>query len=200
MSVVEGGKREQNRAVRRRRVIEAATELAIEGGYDSVQMRDVADRAGVALGTLYRYFPSKDQLLCAALVESATALHRRLLQKPPEGATAADRLVDVLRRASRFLEREPRLTAAMVSAMSAPDPTTVETKQEAFTVLNDIISTAVTEGSDAERQAIVRTVGHVWFATLIQRAGGMAPPGAMSEDLEVAGRLLLKGWNGTSSG
>jgi len=197
--VVEG-KRAQNQAARRRRVIEAATELAVGGGYDAVQMRDVADRADVALGTLYRYFPSKDQLLCAALVESANDLHRRLAQKPPRGDTQADRLVDVLRRASRFLEREPQLTAAMVAALSSPDPSTVEVKQEAFDVLHKIITTAVDGLDEEQRSGIVRTGGHVWFATLIQRAAGMGSPTTMSDDLETAGRLLLKGWNGAAAG
>src|SRR4029434_3569150 len=45
---------------RRQRVILTALELAAEGGYDAVQMRDVAARANVALGTIYRYFSSKD--------------------------------------------------------------------------------------------------------------------------------------------
>src|SRR3954468_1409112 len=44
---------------RRERILEAAMELAAEGGYDAVQMREVAERADVALGTLYRYFPSR---------------------------------------------------------------------------------------------------------------------------------------------
>ena len=50
---------------RRRRIIDAAMELAAEGGYDAVQMREVAARAEVALGTLYRYFASKERLLVA---------------------------------------------------------------------------------------------------------------------------------------
>src|SRR5207247_454894 len=70
-------KRARNQAARRQRVIEAAVALASDGGYDAVQMRDVAGRADVALGTLYRYFPSKDHLLIAALAEQVTALQRR---------------------------------------------------------------------------------------------------------------------------
>src|SRR3989442_15683507 len=116
------GKRARNQAARRQRVIEAAMALATEGGYDAVQMRDVASRADVALGTLYRYFPSKDHLLIAALAEWAAALECRLTQYPPRGETPADRVSDVLRRASRALEREPRLTAALVTALSSPDP------------------------------------------------------------------------------
>src|SRR5277367_6168901 len=41
---------------RRQRVIDAAMTLALEGGYEAVQMRDVAARADVAMGTVYRYF------------------------------------------------------------------------------------------------------------------------------------------------
>ena len=53
---------------RRERILDAAMELATEGGYDAVQMREVGTEAGVALGTIYRYFSSKDDLLAAVLV------------------------------------------------------------------------------------------------------------------------------------
>ena len=56
---------------RRERMVAAAVELATAGGYEAVQMRDVAARAEVALGTLYRHYPSKDHLLLAALTEQA---------------------------------------------------------------------------------------------------------------------------------
>ena len=188
------GKRAQNQAVRRRRVIEAAVSLASVGGYDAVQMRDVAERADVALGTLYRYFPSKDELLVAALTEEATALKERLAQKPPRGATPADRVVDVLRRASRALERDPAVTAAMVTALSSPDPNVAPKKQEAFDVLHTIITSAIEPDENGrDRRSVVRVLGHVWFAALVSRAGGMAPPGQMADDLEETARLLLTG-------
>ena len=52
---------------RRQRMLEATIELASQGGFEAVQMRAVAERADVALGTLYRYFPSKIHLLVTAL-------------------------------------------------------------------------------------------------------------------------------------
>ena len=58
----------KSQAARRARVISVAMELASDGGYDAVQMRDVATQANVALGTIYRYFMGKDHLLAAALV------------------------------------------------------------------------------------------------------------------------------------
>ncbi|MSV68159.1 MAG: TetR family transcriptional regulator, partial [Actinobacteria bacterium] len=44
---------------RRRRLVEAAVKLARSGGYEAVQMRDVASAADVALATLYRQYASK---------------------------------------------------------------------------------------------------------------------------------------------
>ena len=54
---------------RRRRILEAATALAAKGGFEQMQMRAVAEHADVALGTLYRYFPSKIHLLVSVLAQ-----------------------------------------------------------------------------------------------------------------------------------
>ena len=52
---------------RRKRILDAPLAIASKGGYEAVQMRAVAERADVAVGTLYRYFPSKVHLLVSAL-------------------------------------------------------------------------------------------------------------------------------------
>ena len=51
--------------------------LAAKGGFEQVQMRAVAERADVALGTLYRYFPSKIHLLVSVLAEQFEQAARR---------------------------------------------------------------------------------------------------------------------------
>src|ERR687893_1244876 len=76
----------KSQAARRDRVIRAALDLAADGGYDAVQMRDVATRAEVALGTIYRYFPSKDALLLAVMVQWLGDLEQRVTRHPPAGA------------------------------------------------------------------------------------------------------------------
>src|SRR6185436_17678036 len=81
------GTRAAETAVRKQLLLDAATALAAEGGYDAVQMRDVAARAEVALGTLYRHYASKDQLLLAALAAQAATLRERLVHHPPRGDT-----------------------------------------------------------------------------------------------------------------
>src|SRR5260221_1144664 len=113
------GSRAAETAARKERLIAAATALAAEGGYDAVQMRDVAARAEVALGTLYRHYSSKDQLLLAAMAAQADRLRGRIEQRPPRCDTAAERVAEGLRRACTSLERQPMVTAAMVTAMSS---------------------------------------------------------------------------------
>jgi len=52
-----------------RRIVDAAVALAEEGGFDGVRLRDVAEASGVALGPLYKYFRSKEDLLLCAVNE-----------------------------------------------------------------------------------------------------------------------------------
>jgi AcrR family transcriptional regulator len=181
----------QETAARRARMVEAAVELATAGGYDAVQMRDVAARAEVALGTLYRHYPSKDHLLLAALAEQAEGLRDRIAQRPPDGSDAATRTGDVLRRASRSLARRPQLTAALVTALTAPEPDTADAKHGVESVLHGIITGAVDGAAVADPAGIVRTLGYVWLAVLSAWVGGTLDEHQMADDLDTAARLLL---------
>ena len=67
--------------VRRAKIIEAVIDLIADVGAEAVQMRDVAQRSGVALATVYRYFRSKEHLLAAALEDWQKRLTRRILAR-----------------------------------------------------------------------------------------------------------------------
>jgi AcrR family transcriptional regulator len=185
------GTRAAETAQRRRRLIEAAVALAAEGGYDAVQMRDVAARAEVALGTLYRHYSSKDQLLLAAMAAQADALRGRLEQRPPKGASPAERVAEGLRRACNALERQPTVTSAMVTAMSSTDGDAAPLKQAVQDSLRRMIAGAIGDDPVDDLDAIVKVLGHVWFAALAFWVGGMTEPGVMADDLERAAHLLL---------
>jgi AcrR family transcriptional regulator len=180
-------------AERRRRLVDAAVELAQQGGYDAVQMRDVANRADVALATLYRQYPSKDQLLLAALADQTGTLRDILGKRPARGSTPLDRVNGVLERATRALTREPRLAGAMVTALGSPEPDAAAIKQEILELLRGILGDAggFREVSDAD--AALRTLGYVWFAALGAWSSGMIDDEQMLTDLSEAARLLLAG-------
>lgn len=183
--------RDLETAARRERMIDAAVELAVSGGYESVQMRDVAARAEVALGTLYRHFPSKDHLLLAALAEQAGALRDRMAQRPPEGLDAATRTADVLRQATRALARRPKLTAALVTALTSPEADAAVRKSEVETILRAIITTAIDGADIDDPDGVVRTLGYVWHAVLSAWVGGTLDTDQMADDLASAAHLLV---------
>jgi AcrR family transcriptional regulator len=70
---------------RRDSVIAAAHEIAAESGLDAVQILPVAARAGIAAGTVYRYFPAKTDLV-AALLEGVTAQECAAIQRAAAAA------------------------------------------------------------------------------------------------------------------
>ena len=182
-----------NQAARRERVLEAAMELAGEGGYDAVQMRDVAARAQVALGTIYRYFSSKDHLLAACQLELWRDTAERFAQRPPEGDTASDRVVIFLRRAMRAAEREPRRTAALVLAMASPDPAVRECQLEVMALIEGTLCAAMGDIDPDVRSRVAIALRQLWHSVLIEWVNEWSDPPTVSRDLESAARLLLDG-------
>src|SRR5215470_2301770 len=77
---------------RMRRIVDAAVELAESGGFEGVRLRDVAERSNVALGTLYKYFRSKEDILLFAFDEGVSRLEQSLAARGPAGGTALSRV------------------------------------------------------------------------------------------------------------
>jgi AcrR family transcriptional regulator len=182
----------RSQAARRERVIRAAIDLGSTGGYDAVQMRDVATTAGVALGTIYRYFSSKDHLLAAAMVEWTHDLERRVGQRPPKGDTITERVGDVLRRATRAMEKEPKLSEAVVTALLSPDRGAAACQEEVSASMTRILSTALGDDFDpAFKTQATRTLGHVWFSALIGWVNGWSGIEKVGDELDIATHLFL---------
>jgi AcrR family transcriptional regulator len=181
-----------SQAARRQRVLAAALELGSKGGYDAVQMRDVATTADVALGTIYRYFSSKDQLLAEALVSWVDDLGRRVEARPPRHTKLADRVIDVLRRATHAMEADPQLSEAVITALASTDPHAARCQREVGETMARTMSLAFPDDFDqAARDDIVRTLGHVWFSSLVGWVNRWFGIGQAGDELEVAAHLLL---------
>lgn len=108
--------------IRRATLIEAVTELVGDVGHEAVQMRDVAQRSGVALATAYRYFRSKEHLFGAALEEWQQRLTRRTMAagRAPQSDPLSG-VLEYLRRAQRAFGRNPKMTALMLQMMTSTD-------------------------------------------------------------------------------
>ena len=176
---------------RRQRVVDAAMELGLEGGYEAVQMRDVAARADVAMGTVYRYFMSKDHLLAATLVHWVEQLDERLAQVPARGTSSAARVVDVLDRGLRAMGRQPRLAAALFMSLASPDPAAVECQQQVSVLMDGIIMRAIAHPEPPDFADRSRMIGHVWYSSLVGWINGWSDMDRVHDELVVAVRLLL---------
>jgi len=108
--------------IRRAKIIEEVIDLIADVGAEAVQMRDVAQRSGVALATVYRYFSSKDHLLGAALEDWQKRLTRRILAGRAPDQDPLTGILDYLRRAQRAFHRNPEMTALMHRMMTSTAP------------------------------------------------------------------------------
>jgi AcrR family transcriptional regulator len=154
-------------------------------------MREVAATADVALGTIYRYFASKDHLLLAAMGEWTGQLRERLSQKPAAGDTMSDRLLDVLKRATRAMERQPKLTAAMVVSLSAVDVGIEDATADVRSQIAALAGGVLDDIDEDARATILSIIGHVWYSTLTSWANGRRPFSVVNAEMERAVRLLL---------
>ena len=177
---------------RRRRLIDAAFELGAEGGYEAVQMRSVSETANVAMATIYRYFSSKDHLLSAAMMEWTERLRGRVAQSPPRGDNAAEQMVDVLQRACRAMERQPKLAEALVRALSSADVGVRESGAEVSRHIREM-GNDILEGLPAEVRAdILAVLSHVWYSSLVSWANGRRDFSSVTVELERAARVLIE--------
>jgi TetR/AcrR family transcriptional regulator, cholesterol catabolism regulator len=175
---------------RRDRILAVARELAAAGGYDAVVMRDVAERSGVALGTLYRYFASKDHLLAEVLVAWGGQLEEGLRRSPVQGSVR-ERIIDVLQRAARTVERDPVLAAAVTQALLSRDPAVTDVQGSFTTMMRRWLDIAIGDDELPERDRVVEVFEHVFFSTMIGLVNGRREPGEIAEQLDHAASLLL---------
>ncbi|MCX5390401.1 TetR family transcriptional regulator [Streptomyces sp. NBC_00094] len=181
----------ERQEARRRRILEASAQLAARGGFDAVQMREVAEAAGVALGTLYRYFPSKVHLLVATMQDQLQHMHTTLRKRPPSGADPAERVAETLMRAFRALQREPQLADAMVRALTFADrgvSAEVDTVSRLTTAI--ILDAMGAEHPTPRQLSAVRVIEHTWHSALITWLSGRASIAQVKIDIETVCRLI----------
>ncbi|PBC43954.1 TetR/AcrR family transcriptional regulator [Rhodococcus sp. ACPA4] len=110
------GRTPEAKAFRVERVVKAARELASAGGYEAVQMREVARRAQTALSTLYKYYASKDELITAAVSSELDSLAEDVLRRPPRQRTAEGRAGEVFVRAFVAMVKDPGFAHSVLAA------------------------------------------------------------------------------------
>src|SRR5262249_45817695 len=163
---------------RAKRIVVAAIELAEKGGFEGVRLRDVAAHADVALGTLYRRFRSKEELLIAALELQMTSLEQLFAAEPLEGGVPLDRVHAFFRITTERMCSRPHLARALVRAVATGGPDLSQRITAFHSRMEAMIARALRgDGSGDPPTELEQRVGqalvHVWFASLTGWASGV---------------------------
>ncbi len=178
---------------RRKRILDATIALASKGGFEAVQMRAVAEKADVALGTLYRYFPSKIHLLVSALAVEFDRIQEGIDRTSIPGDTPYERTLWVLGRVTRVMQREPQLTEAMTRAFLFADPSAAAEVNMVGLKMEHMFTKAMHTGEPSpDEKAIARVIGDVWLANLVAWVTRRASANDVVNHLELATRLLVR--------
>lgn len=174
------------------RILEAAAELANEKEFARVQMQEVAKRAGVAIGTLYRYFPSKTHLFVAVMVEQIEQINENLAQRPPVAGGGKDTIYEVLVRATRGLLRRPALSTAMIQSTSTANAATVPDAGKVDRLFHEIVmSAAGIEHPTEDDHTAIRLLMQLWLGVIQSCLNGRISIPDAESDIRTACDLLL---------
>jgi AcrR family transcriptional regulator len=186
---------------RSRRIVETVIALAEEGGFEAVKLRDVAADAGVALGTLYRRFRSKEDLLVAALEFEVGNLARQIRERPPIGATPHIRVMEFFKTATNGMLRRPNLARAMVKAVASGDPDLTKRVASFHGGVEILIIGALRgpgfpsgpNGTDEDFEAgLAYNLNLFWFALMVGWSGGLHSKVFVIERMDSVAAMVLR--------
>jgi AcrR family transcriptional regulator len=118
-------------------------------GEQGLQMKQLAQRANVALATLYRYFPSKDHVLGAIALERWRGALQQIETLHFAGDTPGERAGEMMVREFRRVQRGPEFAAALERVANAPDRSTSEYMEGIRRIALQFVQAAIEQGGTA---------------------------------------------------
>lgn len=170
-------------ALTRQRVLDAAVELARTQTIETLTMRDIASAANVSTATAYTYFASKEHVYAEAYVAGVHTLTARLRARQPRGATAADRVASLLRRAVAGAANTGDVVQATAIALASSDPAIAPLRPGVDEAFEEWMTIALAGAEIADRALVVKTLQLTMFAAFVAVAHGQMT-------LDETGRIL----------
>ncbi|WP_067481917.1 TetR/AcrR family transcriptional regulator [Actinomadura hibisca] len=169
----------------RERIVTAALELVAEGGYRACSVAAVADRAGLATGTVYRHFPGKADLVAEVFRTASQREVDAVARAAALEGTARERVTAVVETFAGRALRAPRLAYAL---LAEPVDPAVEAERLVFRrayaeVITRYVAEGVASGELPEQDpvlsatALVGAIGEALVGPLA--AGSPAPVPAL---------------------
>jgi AcrR family transcriptional regulator len=186
---------------RRSRIVDVAIRLSQGRGFENVGLREVAEEVGVALGTLYKTFKSKEEIISAAVEQQTRMLHRRFSRHPAQGATAVERLENFFSRLTRALSKNPAYARAVLVSIASNHADIMGSLLRHEDATKQIILAAMrgtTPGNvdlanvDPKEETIAFLLRQVWFAGMVGWGAGLYTPEQVVEHVVTSARILLE--------
>jgi AcrR family transcriptional regulator len=180
----------------RERLLRAAQELIEQGGYGAASVIAIAERAGVAAGTLYRHFASKEELFVevfrSVCGREERAMRAAAAELAPEAA-AARRLETVLTRFAERALRNPRLAWALIAEPVDPrvDAERLAYRERYAALIGETLRAGIEAGELPEQNveltaaALVGGCGEALVGPLSPLAGRSPPAREITDALRV---------------
>lgn len=173
---------------RRARIVEAAISMMMSTEYDRIQMKDVSGAAGVALGTTYRYFASKEHLMSEALLTWSAGFPSDV---PSAGGRSVDRLKLAFRLAVRAFEPHPTVYGAMVVLQASTDSHAAAAFQQFAAHQTAAFERFLPRIAPERRAAVVMVMSAVLDTQLRNWSVGRVPIEHVYRALDTTAELLL---------
>jgi TetR/AcrR family transcriptional regulator, cholesterol catabolism regulator len=169
---------------RRTAILRAAARLGRSRALDQIQAQEIAAEAGVALRTLYRYYPSKHHVYAAVLTAQIEKL-KPPARRSPDAATA---VAELMAEACRNVLRYKHLAHAMIVSTQAVRAHSGATGDRA--VRDTILVTAGITDPTPAQDRVARLIEQVTFGVLTWTVGGELDPDQAVDDARLACSLL----------
>ena len=169
---------------RRARVITAVQELVAERGVADLQVKEIADRAGVSFAAIYRYFSSKDHLLAEALLDWATRLTR--------GRRPVDDFVALVRHGVAAYGKAPEYAELFLVVAASRDPHALASFGQMGDRITEAMYGSLSDLDPVVAEDIVRVIGSAWLGGLFDCVHRRADFADLERSLEAGCRMLLQ--------
>jgi AcrR family transcriptional regulator len=172
-------------------LIEAALSLLEVSDYEQIQVKDIADKAHVSLGTLYNYFSSKERLFAEALVTWAGTFPDNIRRKPLADSSPGVRIKEALHRALRAFELRPQMARLVNVLVMSSDPTAGETISRLGQSTTDAYMQALSAVDPQVARRIVGVIDAVFSVTLREWSIGRITMREVHQRIDSAVDLLI---------
>jgi TetR/AcrR family fatty acid metabolism transcriptional regulator len=185
---------------KRDRILDAATKVFAKKGFHATRVSEVAKAAGVADGTIYLYFKSKDELLVSLFEDRVEKLLSYMKEELPKQPTAAAKMRRVIELQLGLLEGERDLAEVITVIIRQSSKLLKEYAAPKFVSYLDAVAKVIAEGQSSgefRKDVSPSVAARVTFGALdgvaLTWALGKAEKGALARAAQQLAQILLRG-------